>query len=418
MVVFLKTSSKFIKFQTKLVIADHIAIWLVLLLTLIDSAHSFEPYSEDVTLKIGDDFKVSSLPYRRLLYTRRVYRAPAGYNVFARCNINFYAVRVKSIESNFFEWIDTKSLRSQPINSQKCLDDFFYMGTNDNFRMLGAEFYCGQGSVKRSAPIISIGEFKLESLIIMQHPLNVSVYFAATTAGASGVRGWYICRLKVKPIKIDGGIIGAPAPVIGALPDDSKALASAATSNQPQSSYAASELPFGVQLPRPPSAGLAFSVPKLAGNNIPYGPPAPVPMPNSNPPASPYIQRLPQRPQRVPQSANGVKPSYYQPPYASRLPRPSQYTPPYSPTFDADIDKANPQTDNNQFDDRKTASNSAGDDRNDMAVPTDDGQKDPANSQSLPNSSTNSRTDTDEAGDDQAALTQVEAPKKLVVRRT
>lgn len=56
----------------------------------------FERLNQDIALKIGDDFMVSSLPYRKRASTRRVYRAPASYNVEARCNMNFYAVLVSS----------------------------------------------------------------------------------------------------------------------------------------------------------------------------------------------------------------------------------------------------------------------------------------------------------------------------------
>lgn len=76
---------------------DGIVLFAVFYGFLVNVAYGlFERLNQDIALKIGDDFMVSSLPYRKRTSTRRVYRAPASYNVEARCNMNYYAVLVSS----------------------------------------------------------------------------------------------------------------------------------------------------------------------------------------------------------------------------------------------------------------------------------------------------------------------------------
>lgn len=100
----------------------------------------FERENRRVELKSNQIYPLASLPYRRDTSTRIVFIGQQGERLSLTCNIRY----------------------SQRNN--RCSDDYFYVGYDMNPLIRGAEYYCGQRSIKKNArptssrPVLVIGK--------------------------------------------------------------------------------------------------------------------------------------------------------------------------------------------------------------------------------------------------------------------
>lgn len=130
-----------------------LAVFMVILNSIIVQG-LFELENRRIDLQSNARFPLASLRHRRGESTRVAFVGQRGDRLSLVCNINF---STDCRRPSFFHTIKTRRGR--------CCDDYFYVGFNLDPDIRGAEYFCGQKTIRKNSrntsgrPVLVVGKF-------------------------------------------------------------------------------------------------------------------------------------------------------------------------------------------------------------------------------------------------------------------
>lgn len=135
-----------------------------------------------IPLGTNANYNLRSLPYHRETQVRFEIRGPVGYRIHAVCSMQF------------------------PARSNRCAQDLFCIGYNNDRRMFGSECMCGSHTISRRSlqtrgkPVLAIGNKYIIKFIKNQNKRKKNV-FAASFAGRNGSYGAFRCQITTERMR-------------------------------------------------------------------------------------------------------------------------------------------------------------------------------------------------------------------------
>lgn len=137
---------------------------IISILNVLSVKSLFERANTRIDLQSNAVFPLESLPHRRGSSTRVAFVGQKGDRLSLVCNINF------SMGCRRSSFLDTTVFRRG-----QCCDDYFYVGFNLQPNIQGAQYFCGQKTIRKNSrqtsgrPVLVIGKMISLSFLKNSH---------------------------------------------------------------------------------------------------------------------------------------------------------------------------------------------------------------------------------------------------------